>query len=326
MSFGFKHIHAGSAQQRTAVVFVHGILSNCEKCFTKMQADILQADNKGNLDVWHYDYDYHRAITDNGERLAEHIQTTLSDTHDYARIQIVAHSMGGLVARIALMHRKLTRVERLILLGTPNHGAFTAHQLTLLGQLVRASTNWTSALFPRKRGIVDLSNAPRIMGDYAKHHVMQTPAKLEDRQKHYISIPALFYHPNRCATDVPPSLLMWGAQAGIAAFMRKVGKLTPPHDGIVEAVSNRLHPRASGSEPEILYLVNIPDLKDIAPYIEHVEAEQEDHVTMTKADAIIKLVHALLIAPSVEKGDVLATLSATFPNERVFPHRIQFNP
>jgi CHAT domain-containing protein len=41
---------------------------------------------------------------------------------------IVAHSMGGLVARAALTHAKLPPVERVVLVGTPHFGSFAAVQ------------------------------------------------------------------------------------------------------------------------------------------------------------------------------------------------------
>jgi pimeloyl-ACP methyl ester carboxylesterase len=44
------------------------------------------------------------------------------------KVHIVAHSMGGLVARIALGHDRERRIHRLVQLGTPNHGSFAPVQ------------------------------------------------------------------------------------------------------------------------------------------------------------------------------------------------------
>ncbi|MCB9507692.1 MAG: alpha/beta hydrolase [Myxococcales bacterium] len=81
-------------------------------------------------------------ISDNGEALAR----LLVELHDawgprLGRIQVVGHSMGGLVSRSALaaLERQnaavLERVERLFLLATPNHGA----DLERLGHFIEVS-------------------------------------------------------------------------------------------------------------------------------------------------------------------------------------------
>lgn len=44
------------------------------------------------------------------------------------RVRIVAHSMGGLVARIALAHDKERRIHKLVQLGAPNNGSFAPVQ------------------------------------------------------------------------------------------------------------------------------------------------------------------------------------------------------
>lgn len=44
------------------------------------------------------------------------------------KVHIVAHSMGGLVARIALAHDRERRIHRLVQLGAPNHGSFAPVQ------------------------------------------------------------------------------------------------------------------------------------------------------------------------------------------------------
>lgn len=45
-----------------------------------------------------------------------------------SKVMIVAHSMGGLVARIALAHDRGKRIQKLVQLGAPNHGSFAPVQ------------------------------------------------------------------------------------------------------------------------------------------------------------------------------------------------------
>jgi triacylglycerol esterase/lipase EstA (alpha/beta hydrolase family) len=70
-----------------------------------------------------YDYDWRLGVDQLGAALAERIRNEEAD-----RIMIVAHSMGGLVSRAALAQPGMSKVERLILLGTPNFGSFAPLQ------------------------------------------------------------------------------------------------------------------------------------------------------------------------------------------------------
>jgi len=68
-----------------------------------------------------HDYDWRLPVAELGRALAERLARA-------ERIAIVAHSMGGLVARAALTHPLTRHVERVILLGTPNLGSGAAVQ------------------------------------------------------------------------------------------------------------------------------------------------------------------------------------------------------
>ena len=68
-----------------------------------------------------HDYDWRLPVAVLGQALAERLARE-------ARVAIVAHSMGGLVARAALSHSMTRHVERVVLLGTPNLGSGAAVQ------------------------------------------------------------------------------------------------------------------------------------------------------------------------------------------------------
>jgi len=69
------------------------------------------------------DYDWRRDVATLGKLLAQRIAAD-----GMRQVGIVAHSMGGLVARAALTHAAGTQVSQLIMLGTPNAGSLGAIQ------------------------------------------------------------------------------------------------------------------------------------------------------------------------------------------------------
>jgi len=74
------------------------------------------------FDVRFFEYDWRRALPDTGAAFAAALRA------DPRPGVIVAHSMGGLVARVALAREPAPWLTRIVLLGTPNHGAYAAAQ------------------------------------------------------------------------------------------------------------------------------------------------------------------------------------------------------
>jgi pimeloyl-ACP methyl ester carboxylesterase len=70
-----------------------------------------------------HDYDWRLPVAQLGSALAERVRAA-----GRTRVAIVAHSMGGLVARAALALADTGNVERLVLLGAPHSGSFAAVQ------------------------------------------------------------------------------------------------------------------------------------------------------------------------------------------------------
>ncbi|MBK6598742.1 MAG: alpha/beta hydrolase, partial [Proteobacteria bacterium] len=101
--------------ERSAVVSLGVLLYGYIKLQLKLQ--------RAGFDPVLWDYDWRRSIDDSGRRLAAQLR------EDPAReILLVAHSMGGLVARHALTLPGQTKVTRVVLLGTPNFGSLAAVQ------------------------------------------------------------------------------------------------------------------------------------------------------------------------------------------------------
>ncbi len=98
-------------------------------------ADYLEGSHR----VIRHAYDWRLPIRELGENLAKVVQEAL-DAHPHQPVRLLAHSMGGLVARAAfaadpeLWPKLVGRPGgRLLMLGTPNHGSH-AFVETLLGQ------------------------------------------------------------------------------------------------------------------------------------------------------------------------------------------------
>ncbi|MGH8149445.1 MAG: lipase family alpha/beta hydrolase [Steroidobacteraceae bacterium] len=75
------------------------------------------------VDAVFHPYDWRLGIEELGRALARRVQE-----EPVPKVAIVAHSLGGLVSRAALAHRAGGKVERLVLLGTPNRGSLAALQ------------------------------------------------------------------------------------------------------------------------------------------------------------------------------------------------------
>jgi hypothetical protein len=78
---------------------------------------------KAGFDAVLLDYDWRRDVATLGKLLAERIAAD-----GKKNVGLVAHSMGGLVARAALTHPAGEQVARLVMLGTPNSGSLGAIQ------------------------------------------------------------------------------------------------------------------------------------------------------------------------------------------------------
>ncbi len=114
-----QHVNAGQLQQlaigkRRSIRALGVMLQGYLQLSLTLQA--------AGLRVKLYPYDWRRSVLDLGRQLAEEL------LHESGEVMLVAHSMGGLVARAALKLAGSARVTRVIQLGTPNQGAFVLVQ------------------------------------------------------------------------------------------------------------------------------------------------------------------------------------------------------
>jgi hypothetical protein len=104
-----------------AVILIHGIVRS-SKSFNKM-AQTLKQDG---YTVIGFDYPSTQVeIT----KSAEYLHQLLESLEGVEKISFVVHSMGGLLVRCYLNDHKDERIERMVMLGVPNHGANMADLL-----------------------------------------------------------------------------------------------------------------------------------------------------------------------------------------------------
>lgn len=153
--------------------------------------------------VLYLNYNTGRRISSNGHSFAKVLQNLVEDNPDITQIDLIGHSMGGLVSRSALFYGKeqgfswVKRVSNLITLGSPHHGA----SLERIGNFVQdkiANLPFAGSLATlgdlRSAGIIDLRYGSIRDADWKF---------LEGRSV----LPAEFRHPTRLPLHVNTYLI-----------------------------------------------------------------------------------------------------------------------
>ncbi|MCA9690002.1 MAG: alpha/beta fold hydrolase [Myxococcales bacterium] len=124
--FGFlpsRHRRLRAPGLRT-LVFVHGLAGNRANFFP-LQAYLRACG-------YHRQLSFNYPSSGSIERIAVLLKRQLDDNVKGGRIDLIAHSMGGLVARLYVQQLGgARRVDRLITLGTPHHGSTSSAYLPL---------------------------------------------------------------------------------------------------------------------------------------------------------------------------------------------------
>jgi pimeloyl-ACP methyl ester carboxylesterase len=282
--------------KRLAIIFIHGIYSSVDT-FEPMYSSLCDSEEikKRSIEFWYYDYNFHNSLENNGRAFA---QLLLRHFTEGDKVVIVAHSMGGLVSRLALIGTRLSFVKLLFLLGTPNCGAVRLAQLGLLSGLIQEEAGGLFALFPRKAGIADLTRASKLLKSSLQTHGVANVGDVC-----YVSIPGLVFHQGQGTVEYfrAGRSKLFGA---IAVTSEVVSQLLPffsikferPHDGIVEEVSNNLitcptwHEKNSSIGPQrgnqaytYLHVRILPNCENL------------DHIQVHKDPRIISTVERLSI-------------------------------
>ncbi|MBN1945614.1 MAG: alpha/beta hydrolase [Bradymonadales bacterium] len=135
----------GFETERDLLFFVHGLMLD-DSCWTASRFNLTKAlEDRFDLAAVHLRYDTGLHISENGLAFARLLQELFeAAAPQEARWHIVAHSMGGLVARSALLQAEqrgfgFTRViDRVFFLATPHRGAPLEKGVQLAQLVLRA--------------------------------------------------------------------------------------------------------------------------------------------------------------------------------------------
>lgn len=280
-----------------ALLFVHGIFSS-HLTFQPLVDGLLADPALSGWQAYFFDYNFRQPIPTSGKELADLIGESF--TAGKSEVTIVGHSMGGLVARAALLQAgDMGVVRRLVMLGTPNHGTLQSARLGALAYLLREKSATLSLVFPRiMPGVNQLTQIGKTMKPLLRQGAERT------RKVEYISIPGLRYNEESGWLDLPEKSSRGLRTLAMAmAFIRSLPgmhmELDLPHDGIVEESCVRLSstPDRFSERPYVGRGVSSP-----GPYLHltHPDYDSVDHVTLQQTHRTIALLADLLQSPDLK--------------------------
>lgn len=142
------HRSYGAPDAANLVIFIHGLCGDAQATWTNTSTHFVFTEElardlaQENESVYVVAFDYAGRLQDGPSILsiADHLQFEIDELlkkHSYRTLRIVAHSMGGLVAREYILRRQTRahpqlRITNLVLLGSPSNGS----ELADLGRLI----------------------------------------------------------------------------------------------------------------------------------------------------------------------------------------------
>ena len=307
------------------IVFVHGIFSNCA-VFDTLK-DAIEKSAPGIHQFLPFNYRYLDPIRMNGERLNDYMNSEIMPGEEVA---IIAHSMGGLVSRMALLNgseKRSYNIRFLFMLATPNHGAMKMSQLHGIAELVRVGLGKVPALYSRSQGLDDLTRVDTIFGDFIGSDGKRA---INTKGTDYVTMPATCYnkdHPyqNSSSMDIKGFFL------NVLAFMsshRGRIELELPHDGIVEAESVQMVPLIPIDVNERINYVGANAAKFVGRnaniHIIHKDFRKANHVEIHSIPKVGELIVQLLNSKGIDQW--VTTLSEAEQMELVLSNGGSFVP
>lgn len=145
------------------LLFVHGWTDSPTGCWSEFIPSLLpKIQNAGYTKILTFGYYSGLNIDTNGKLLASFLKNKTNG----AKVDIVAHSMGGLVSRTAIeLHGGEDYVQNLITLGTPHQGSEVALLKNYIGAIVKKGDNsyFNAAFNKGSQGFKDLQTISAII-------------------------------------------------------------------------------------------------------------------------------------------------------------------
>jgi pimeloyl-ACP methyl ester carboxylesterase len=139
---------------KEVVVLVHGLGANGQLLMWRLARQLRRA-QYGTV-IWTYP-SFLRPIQKHGEKLGERLAELDAD-QVVTRIHLVTHSMGGIVARCAIGHRRPAKLGRFVMMAPPNKGSALA---TFCGPALRWCFPAIDQLSARPKSFVNCLPEPQ---------------------------------------------------------------------------------------------------------------------------------------------------------------------
>lgn len=157
--------------------------------------------------VLYLDYNTGRRISRNGRKLSKLLQDLVENNPNISQIDLIGHSMGGLVARSALFYGEqdrlgwIKRVGNLITLGSPHHGALLERigfmvqdiigKVPFAGSLAHLADMRSAGIIDLRHGSVRDADWKSLEGRNVLPQDFRHPARLPSGIKTYFAASAL---------------------------------------------------------------------------------------------------------------------------------------
>lgn len=157
--------------------------------------------------VLYLDYNTGRRISRSGQKFSKLLQNLVDNNPNISQIDLVGHSMGGLVARSALFYAEqehldwIIRVGNLITLGSPHHGAVLERignhvqdiiaKLPFAGSLAKLGDMRSAGIIDLRHGSIRDADWSTLEGRSVLPQDFRHPAHLPSGIKTYFAASAL---------------------------------------------------------------------------------------------------------------------------------------
>jgi len=102
---------------------------------TNVYNNIFNAFSENNIEYYPFYYDWRSSIIDNARKLNEFVVTKISNENE--KVNLVGHSLGGLVARTCIQQQNGCHAQKLITVGSPHLGVVDVYPAVEGGEIWR---------------------------------------------------------------------------------------------------------------------------------------------------------------------------------------------